>query len=231
MEKSQNDWYASFLLPELKSKLNETLAAGKDEDQRSASIKNLSKISYHLNDLSGKAGVTPGSWMAMMNYDGFNKYAADQAKGYIDSIRLIFRTKSQQLMAKHDSVYNMIVSKIGEDEFLRLRDRTYNENLADIVLNNLNKDKIYDAGNRYIQKADPIFMPPGSRIGRSHFFAPYKLIGNLKVSTLIFNVALIWIMVLSMFLTLYYDLLKKLIVFLESLKLPILKRRFGRNLH
>jgi len=231
MEKSQNDWYASFLLPELKSKLNETLAAGKDEDQRLTSIENLSKISYHFNDLSAKAGVAPGSWMTMMNYDGFNKYAADQAKVYIDSIRLIFRAKSQQLMAKHDSVYNMIVNKIGEDEFLKLRDRTYNENLADIVLNNLNKDKIYDAGNRYIQKADPVFMPPGSTMGRSHFFAPYKLLGNLKVSTLIFNVALIWLMVLAMFLTLYYDLLKKLIVLLESLKLPILKRRFGRNLH
>ena len=32
-------------------------------------------------------------------------------------------------------------------------------------------------------------MAPGSRFGRAHFFAPYKQLGNLKIETLIFNVA------------------------------------------
>ena len=112
---------------------------------------------------------------------------------------------------------------------LRLRDENYNENLADFVLNRLNTNKIYDADDRLIQKADPVFMPPGSKSGRAHFFAPYKQIGDLKIGTLIFNIMVIWIMIILLFVTLYYNLLKRFIGLLESLKLPIL-RKFGRDL-
>jgi hypothetical protein len=72
-------------------------------------------------------------------------------------------------------------------------------------------------------------MAPGSKCGRAQFFAPYKQIGNLKIETLIFNMLAVWIMILVLFVTLYYNVLKRFIGFLESLKLPIL-RKFGRDL-
>jgi hypothetical protein len=72
-------------------------------------------------------------------------------------------------------------------------------------------------------------MAPGSRLGRAHFFAPYKQIGNLKIETMIFNMITVWFMILGLFVTLYYNVLKRFIAFLESLNLPIL-RKFGREL-
>jgi hypothetical protein len=80
-----------------------------------------------------------------------------------------------------------------------------------------------------IQKADPVFMRPGSNYGRAHFFAPYKQLGSLEIGTLLFNIIVIWIMIFLLFITLYYNILKRFIAFLESLKLPIL-RKFGRDL-
>jgi hypothetical protein len=118
---------------------------------------------------------------------------------------------------------------MGEEKFLLLRAQNYNENLADFVLNRLSKDKIYDSDYELIQKADPIFMAPGSKFGRAHFFAPFKQIGSMKVETLIFNMIAVWIMIMGLFVTLYYNVLKQFIKFLESLKLPIL-RKFGREL-
>ena len=50
--------------------------------------------------------------------------------------------------------------------------------------------------DRFIQKADPIFMHPGSKYGSAHFYAPYKQIGNLKIGTLLFNMIVIWIMII-----------------------------------
>jgi hypothetical protein len=58
---------------------------------------------------------------------------------------------------------------------------------------------------------------------------PYKQLGNLKIDTLIFDIAAIWIMTIALFITLYLNALKHFIVFLESLKLPIW-RKFGREL-
>jgi uncharacterized membrane protein len=110
-----------------------------------------------------------------------------------------------------------------------MRGENYNENLANFVLNRLAINKIYDAENELIQKADPVFMHPGSKYGRAHFYAPYKQIGEWKIGTMVFNLIAIWLMIFGLFTTLYYNILKRSIVFLESLKLPIL-RKFGRDL-
>jgi hypothetical protein len=118
---------------------------------------------------------------------------------------------------------------MGETRFLDMRARNYNENLANVVLNRLATNKIYDADDELIQKADPVFMAPGSKFGRAHFFAPYKQIGNLKIGTLVFNMLTVWLMIFCLFVTLYFNVLKRFIRFLETLKLPIL-RKFGRDL-
>jgi len=118
---------------------------------------------------------------------------------------------------------------LGEGKFLRLRESDYNDRLADLVLNRLATSKIYESDRRLIQKADPIFMPPGSKYGRSHFYSPYKLLGNLKIGTLIFNTAIIWLMTMGLFVTLYYNVLKRFIIWLGKFKLPIW-RKFGREL-
>jgi len=72
-------------------------------------------------------------------------------------------------------------------------------------------------------------MAPGSKLGRAHFLAPFKQIGNLKIETMIFDMLVVWLMILCLFVTLYYNILKRFIRFLESLNLPIL-RKFGREL-
>jgi len=229
MEKSQNDWYASFLLPTLKAKINEVLVTGKKPDLRNYAARNLNKINYHIHDLSSVTGIKPGEWVRNLNYDEFNEYTAGEAISFLDSLNSVFRAKSRTVTILQNTLYMQITSKLGEEEFIKIREKDYNENLADIVTNRMAKNKIYDAGGRFIQKADPVFMNPGSRIGRAHFFAPYKQIGDLKIGTLLFNVVVIWIMIISLFVTLYYNLLKRFIAFLESLKLPIL-RKYGREL-
>ena len=105
----------------------------------------------------------------------------------------------------------------------------YNETLADIVLNRFGTIKIYETDKKLIQKADPVLMRPGSRYGRAHFYAPFKMLGNTVVDTLLFNTGAIWLMTIVLFVTLYLDVLKRFIYFLESLRIPIW-RKFGREL-
>lgn len=229
MEKSQNDWYASFLLPGLKSTINEVVAQEKTPGLRNYATRNLQKINYHLNDLSSITGIEPGNWIKNITYDNFNEFTAEKAKSFLDSIGSVFRLKSRAITHQRDSLYNQISSRMGEEKFISLREKNYNENLADLMMNRTIKSKIYDAGDRFIQKADPVFMHPGSRYGRAHFFAPYKQIGNLRISTLLFNMGVIWLMIITLFIALYYNVLKRFIAFLESLKLPIL-RKYGREL-
>ncbi|MBE3087429.1 MAG: hypothetical protein IMZ64_14580, partial [Bacteroidetes bacterium] len=229
MEISQNDWYASFLLPTLKVKVDECLAVGKVPDYREYSESNFKKINYHIKDLSSLSGIKPGKRISSLNYEGFNEFVADEAKLFLDSLKTSFRIKSRSISYTRDSLYKQIASRMGADEFIKMREKDYNESLANILLNRLATSKIYDAEDKLVQKADPVFMRPGSKFGRAHFYAPYKQIGDWKIGTLIFNIVAIWFMIFILFVTLYYNILKRFIAFLESLKLPIL-RKFGREL-
>jgi hypothetical protein len=94
---------------------------------------------------------------------------------------------------------------------VRLRETTYNEELADLVLNRTVQKKVYDTPDRIIQKSDPVLMEPVSRNGRAHVYAPYKIVGKLRINTLWFNLLYVWWMNLTFFITLYYDLLRRLL--------------------
>ncbi|HLN20470.1 MAG TPA: ATP-binding cassette domain-containing protein [Bacteroidales bacterium] len=228
MEISQNDFNATFLIPTLKAIADETLSAGKYPDQKEYFENNFEKMNYHLGELAGSTGVIPGQWIKRLNDEDYNDYAASAVKNYLDSVRTVFRLRSREANDKKNALYKEISGKLGEEKFIALKAKNYNENLANVVLNWYNTNKIFDAGDRLIQKADPVFMKPDSKYGRAHFFAPYKMIGNLHIDTLIFNILAIWIMTAVLFVALYYNLLKLFIKFLESLKLPFLKK-FGRE--
>ena len=229
MEISQNSWYASFLIPELKKKVNESVFASKNSEYRGYSENNLEKLNYHIKELSEISGIKPGKWNSSLYYQGFNAIIGNEVNSFLDSLRMYFRIKEREETSQLDTLKKLKEKQIGKDQFVALREKNDNERLADFVLNRRSTHQIYEADNKFIQKSDPIFMKPGSKYGRAHFFAPYKQLGNLKISTLVFNVSVIWIMVLGLFVTLYYNVLNRFIIFLEGLKLPIW-RKFGREL-
>jgi hypothetical protein len=229
MEKSQCDWYSSFLIPSLKTTVEECKIAGHRPEFHEAVNRNLKKLNYHLKELIPVSGIQPGSWIGEMNYNKFSDSAGDQAIKFLDSLGYVFRIRSRTVSNTQDSLMLQLEAKLGKDGALKLKQMNYNQNLADIVLNRLNVNKIYDSGKKFIQKADPVFVKPGSKYGRAHFYAPYKQVGNMKIDTLLFNTAAIWIMTVALFVTLYFNALKRFIVFLETLKIPIW-RKFGREL-
>jgi ABC-type multidrug transport system ATPase subunit len=229
MEISQNDWRTSFLIPYVKVALDESKVAIRNPEYMEYSRRNLIKVSFHIKELSELTGIVPGDWMESMTYEKFTESTADEAESLLDSLSIAVRTRSRMALAVKDTLLSLLRTTLGEKELGKLRDMNYNENLANVVLNRLNTNKIYDAGKRYIQKADPIYMSPGSRNGRAHFYAPYKQLGDLRIGTLLFNILVIWLMILCLFIALYYNILKRFIVFLEKLRLPIW-RKFGREL-
>jgi hypothetical protein len=223
---SQNDWYSSFLVPALKAKVdNAVLKRGSTQFQETE----LKKVRFHIKKLSEVSGIRPGTWVKDLNINSINETVSDDAKQLLDSMRTSFRAKSREMTQQKDTLYSQLSRKLGEDGLVRLKAENYNENLANYVLNRLTTNKIYDADDRLVQKADPIFTSPGSKFGRAHFFAPFKQLGNMKIETLIFDVLAIWFMIFLFFVTLYYNVLKKFIRFLETLKLPII-RKFGREM-
>ena len=220
MRISYYDWQSSYLIPELKKKSNEcAFAAGKPE-YTDIYKSNLRKLALHIGELSTESGLDPWPAMRVLNMEPFTADASYIVNDFLDSLQAVVRSKYRAYTAVKDQITDSLIRKIGQDGMVQVRNATHNIDLADMVLNRTVQKKIYETDDRLIQKSDPVLMMPGSRIGRAHFYAPFKMIGNIKINTLGFNMIFIWLMNMLLYVTLYFNLLKKLLNLLERINIP-----------
>jgi ABC transport system ATP-binding/permease protein len=229
MNISYYDWNASFLLPRLRTKAEECRVAGKREEYRVHAETNFAQLNTHFSELAVVTGIQPGSWISRLNRNDFDDQAAAGATRYADSLKVWFRSKWLASVNARDSIVDARVAIQGVSAIAGLREKHHNQSIADMVLNRNFVDKLYETDTRIIQKADPVFMVPGSDWGRSHFFAPYKRLGNLRIGTLLFNTLSIGIICMLLFVTLYYNVLRRIIDLLESFHVPVF-RKFSSHL-
>jgi ABC-type multidrug transport system ATPase subunit len=220
LEISQNDWYSIFLYDILKVDLKKCQMYKDSLSYRQMVKDDFYKLNYYIDKLNGLADFGPigGNWKASLNIENFNSEVFKDAGNYLDSLSGQFRKVRKKYSDRKDSV-NKSIEANRRDEFMKLQNDYSNTNLEDVVLNRLRVDKSIETAKRIIQKYEPGYMKPTSKYGRSHFYAPYKQIGNIKIDTFWFNLLVLWIGSLLLYLALYYNLLQKLVTRLENLKL------------
>jgi ABC-type multidrug transport system ATPase subunit len=220
MKISHYDWESSFLVPELKKKSRECVWAWGKPEFSDAYDENMTKLKYHIGTLSSEVGLDPSSALRVLDKEPFNADASFIVTDYLDTLQKAIRKRYLNYTAIKDHITDSLTRAIGRDELVKLRETTYNEALADQLENRTVQEKVYETPDRIIQKADPVFMEPGSRIGRAQFYAPYKMIGNWRIETLWFNLMMIWLMNITFFIMLYFSVIKGLLNLLERINIP-----------
>jgi hypothetical protein len=95
----------------------------------------------------------------------------------------------------------------------RNKDLYDNESVEEHVRKIYEKNEMVEHNNELIQQIEPIYKDPfpGSWFSfRSHFFAPRKYFMGSYYETYWFNMGFIWFLTIVFYITLYFDLLKKL---------------------
>ncbi|MFM7856400.1 MAG: ABC transporter, partial [Flammeovirgaceae bacterium] len=95
-----------------------------------------------------------------------------------------------------------------------LKNRYYNESLADLVKNVNAKQRIVEYDGKLIQQINPIFQNPRPlqvTDYRTAFFLPVKNLLGTTISTYWFNMVVIWFMTLFFYLFLYFEWLRRFI--------------------
>lgn len=145
------------------------------------------------------------------DYNMLNEYF-DELSGYLTNI---FRGWQ---IEKNETEQALINQMGGIDAYTRFRNTYENKQLADMLLNRDAIDMTIMKDGKLIRKYQPIYMVPTSRAGRAQLYAPVKRIGQFEIDTLWFNVMFIWFTTLILFITLYFDWLRKILSFAESFK-------------
>jgi ABC-type multidrug transport system ATPase subunit len=228
MEESRNDYIARTLISELTTKVNLYKTYDKNPVYRESMEKDMGLLNYHINDLSKTSGIALPAAFKNLNFKNYNEFVADSILSYLTKFKRHFRLEADSADNHRALVIESIEKKIGTDGFVKLKDKYKNKNLDELLKNINNPPDIFESKTRLVRKTQPIFMIPDSRMGRAHFYAPCKVLGNLRIPTLLFNLAAMWLMISLFFIALYYNLLKRFIDWLETLRLPFW-RKFGRQ--
>lgn len=212
-EISQNDWYWSYLVPELVKKTRECRSAIGEDEYSDHFENNLYKLKKYVGFLSDKSGIKDDELIQKYNSEEFDTIIADLTIKRLDDITDYFRSRFLEALSASDSNKTAIENEYGHDFLPMLKNDNHNENVANFCLNLRSTDKIIETKSKLIQKADPVYMIPTSNYGRAHFYAPCKVLGNLHIDTYWFNLGAIWLLTLVLYITLYTDLLRKSITY------------------
>lgn len=224
VDASQNDWYASYLIDNLKYNL---WICDKYKDSvlyRDEVNNNFRKLNYHIDQLTSQADFNfHGSLNDILTFENFNADAEKEISASLDSLKRIFIQRMKDARAMKDSVIKAFEGKFGKELLAELYAGYENKRLKAIVLEEENLDKTYETNEMIIRKFQPGFMKAVSKNGRAHFYAPVKRIGDCDMDTYWFNILVIWFASLLLYIVLYFKLLEKFLSFLGRIRISRLE--------
>ena len=142
---------------------------------------------------------------------------------FLSTLKLYYSRKQATAQHKKDSIIAVRTSTPqGAVQFAEDREHYQNKMVSSAVKNTGTLDRVVEYDGRLIQKIYPIYFDdhkPAYGIDFSaNLFQPTKHFFGATFDTLYFNVTIIWLMTLTLFVTLYFDLLKKFMKIFEYKK-------------
>ncbi len=223
---SQASYYTSLLLPKLKQHhlRSESYLAQGDMESAKANLDIITNELIKMKNVSDEYV----KYLIDSQPSVLNEYEINHTGVLIDSLASYFQNQYRKYKNIKDAKYKTLVDTMGSvSSVQQLKQEYYNDKLAALVLNKGELKQIELLGDRYISHKDPVLINGTSAWGRAHFFAPYKNFMGFVVPTAIFNVLAIWISILILYFTLYFDLLRLGIEYFEKFKL---RRAFTKDL-
>lgn len=223
---AQADFRSSFLVNELDRKRKfvfDNLNSQNDTIKQTVE-KDIYIIQTTLRNDFFKKGLEKeleSTWSIDKLTPEFNKKLED----FLTAYKKFYQDVYNRAVAEKEAAIFKLENEKGNDyDINRYKDKYYNESLADLVKNVDEKERIIEFEGQLYQQINPIFIDPrpsGPLDYRAHFFAPKKHLLGSDVSTFLFNNIIIWIMTVLLYITLYFELLRKLINSFEGLPVKV----------
>ena len=155
---------------------------------------------------------------ALPDMKSLDEEAVEETKASLEKLTNHLREQIGQWNRERNRMQEALIKEMGgRESFADFRNAHDNEKLSEMLLNRNELEKIIETDQRLIRKFEPVYMIPTSARGRAHLYAPCKRIGNACIDTIWFNLAFIWFTSLILYLTLYFDVLRKVITTIEQI--------------
>ena len=125
--------------------------------------------------------------------------------------------KENTISSKEYRSFKNLMSFLKKYKFQKFKNNYNNHSLEDFVTNSNSLSFITEDETSLIQKSDPIYLDPvNHKYFGAHFYSPSKYFLDYKFDTFSANLIVIWLMTIFLTITLYFDVLRKILEFNTS---------------
>lgn len=204
-----------YWLPAVQSKMNMLESLEKAGDRNQEYQQHLTLITNEINKPEFELSLPQHNF----NLSG-NKITLaeiDDLNAYLRQLKKILNKAYINVLDEKDMRVMDIEESNSKPEFFNYLKSSYtNTSLKDLVTNKAEFNKIIEVDGHLIQRENPIYLD--ASYFRAHFFAPNKFLLGSKIDTYWVNLAVIWLMNITLVILLYFDVLKRFIKSLQSLR-------------
>jgi ABC transport system ATP-binding/permease protein len=219
---AESDYKKVYLIPELESKL--AYCINNRQHWRNSNHEGITnalnilrtEIEHELSKV-GDDKLPAADKLIVGKFDSTTYVSTAR---FLTTLKTYYHNKMQNAVAdKEQLVDSMTSTRDGKLEFEKLRSRFVNKAVSDAVRNITSADRIVEYEGRLIQKIYPIYnlehRPRHYLDFSANLYQPTKHIAGSYIDTFLFNILMIWFMTIILFITLYFELLKKFVKLLD----------------
>ncbi|HPW65796.1 MAG TPA: ATP-binding cassette domain-containing protein [Salinivirgaceae bacterium] len=211
---SNGDLKGTKWTAEIRQRVDESLTGiiSKNEDRIKKAEKTLKLIQGEIaRELEANPNVE-FDYFDKLTVESFDAFVANHTLDYLNRVTDYYEIEIAKATKAKE---NIIMALDAKDPriYIDQQNKYHNEAVADIV-KNIYMKQVVESDGRLIKQRDPIFRiskPDDLFSFRTHFYAPKKHFMGVYFDTFWFNMVMVWLMTGLMYITLYYDLLKKAI--------------------
>lgn len=211
-KESVSNFKQAYYVPKLQDKLekcrrnisNSSVVAKQELEN------DLNLLKFEFREEIKRAKIITFPDLERLSVKSFNEDVANDAAEFLEFLKSYYADAFNAVNAKKQS---LILSYQVKD-YEKLYNNYFNDNLKELVCKDLTKIKILEDKNRLVQVLDPVYHVPDNDNSfefRTHFYAPQKKMAGFFISTYYFNIIVLWLISLVLFLVLYFDIINKLI--------------------
>ncbi len=225
-EESHASFMMNYLVPELQLKLSHCEKNFISNRNQKKLENDLILITNELNKIIKTDNVPVPEYLSSLDINLLNIKAIRETDTYLTRLKKYYTKKLTKAIDDKDKKLEEMQKTCGDfNNLLNLKNEYFNIQIAELVLNKRDNVKIIEHKNNFIRKAESIYKTPESKIGRAHFYAPVKRIGNIYIHTYWFNLIVILFMVFILYICLIFEFIKKLINFSETINISNLIKK------
>lgn len=210
------DYKKLYYIPTMQSKLNHIFINYKNIDPliKKELKADIALLKGEIENELQEIGI-PTFDVSRLNLEKFDSADYEATAELLHTLKIMYINRYNQAdRAKESLIISMTDTPEKKAEFENLKYKNQNAAIAELVKNQNDPVRIIKKSDALVQKIFPIYMQPEPQHlldFRAQFYLPQKYIFGFFIDTYWFNNGMLWFMSLSLYVTLYFDLLRKII--------------------